>query len=51
MKKLISVLCSLLLLLTYLPAVAENTISPEVQTFFEHTDNVLNADQVVYAAD
>ena len=51
MKKLIALLSALMLVLAALPAMAEDAIPQEVQTFFEHMGDVLSIDQVAYAAD
>lgn len=51
MKKLIALFIALLIALAALPAMAENAIPQEVQTFFNGMGDVLNIDQVAYAAD
>ena len=51
MKKLIALLFALLIALAALPAMAENAIPQEVQTFFNGMGDVLSIDQVAYAAD
>ena len=51
MKKLIALLTALMLVLPALPAVAEDAMPQEVQTFFNGMGDVLSIDQVAYAAD
>ncbi len=51
MKRIIAFVCALMLLLAALPAVAEEAMPQEVQTFFEAMGDVVNMDQVAYAAD
>ncbi len=46
MKKLIALLTALMLVLAALPAVAENAMPQEVQTFFNGMGDVLSIDQV-----
>lgn len=51
MKKLLALISALLMVFAALPAVAEDAMPPEVQTFFNAMSDVLNPDQVAYAAD
>lgn len=51
MKRITAFVCALMLLLAALPAVAENAMPREVQTFFSGMGDVVDVSQVAYAAD
>lgn len=51
MKKIIAFVCTLVLMLAAIPAVAEDAMPREVQTFFENMGDTLDISQVTYAAD
>lgn len=51
MKKIIALVCALMLILGALPALAEDAMPREVQNFFESMGDVLDIEQVAYAPD
>lgn len=51
MKKLIALVCALLMVLAALPAVAEDAMPREVQTFFNGMSDVVDMSKVTCAAD